>query len=66
MRILEVSDKSSGRAFLQVPRIIYKDDPTWVCPLDKEIASIFDPKKNVYFEHGEATRWLLYDQNSTA
>ena len=34
-----------GKAFLQVPRILYRNDATWVCPLDKEIDSIFDPEK---------------------
>lgn len=61
MRISEVSDKRSAKLFLQVPRILYKTDKIWVCPLDSEIESIFDPKKNVYFEHGEASRWILYD-----
>jgi hypothetical protein len=61
MTIEEVKTQSAKKAFLEVPRIIYRDDNTWVCPFDKEIDSIFDPKKNVYFEHGEATRWLLYD-----
>ena len=65
MRIEEVSDKKTERAFLNVPRILYRDDAHWVCPLDKEIASIFDPKKNVYFEHGEASRWILYDDHNT-
>ena len=65
MRISEVLNRRSGKAFLQVPRIIYRDDPIWVCPLDKEIESIFDPKKNVYFKHGEATRWVLYDDHGT-
>jgi len=62
MRIAEVTDKRSGRAFLNVPKVLYREDKNWVCPFDKEIASIFDPKKNVYFEHGEATRWVLYDE----
>jgi hypothetical protein len=61
MKISEVSGKGLKKAFLEVPRIIYREDPTWVCPLDKEIESIFDPGKNVYFRHGEATRWVLYD-----
>lgn len=64
MRIEEVKDKQQARAFLDVPRILYPDDPVWVCPLDKEIESIFDPKKNVYFDHGEACRWVLYDADS--
>lgn len=61
MKIVEVSNSKSRKAFHNVARIIYKNDDTWVCPLDKEIESIFDPEKNVFFKHGEATRWLLYD-----
>ena len=63
MTIQEVKDRKGQKAFLDVPRILYRDDDTWVCPFDKEIDSIFDPKKNVYYEHGEASRWLLYDGN---
>jgi hypothetical protein len=62
MKVEEVRDRRSGQAFLNVPKILYRDDDTWVCPLDKEIESIFDPTKNVYFKHGEATRWILKDQ----
>jgi hypothetical protein len=63
MKISEVSGRGSKKAFLKVPRIIYREDPTWVCPLDREIESVFDPGKNVYFRHGEATRWVLYDSH---
>lgn len=61
MKITEVSDRRLRKTFLNVPKIIYRDGGTWVCPLDKEIESIFDPGKNVYFQHGEATRWILRD-----
>ena len=63
MILLEVRDKRARKAFLQVPRIIYREDDTWVCPLEREIESIFDPKRNVYFAHGEAARWVLYDDH---
>ena len=62
MKVIEVSDKQSEKAFLRVPKVLYKDEGTWVCPLDKEISSIFDPKKNVYFKHGEAAQWILKDK----
>jgi len=62
MKIREVTNRELRKAFLQVPVLIYRDDPTWVRPFDKEIESIFDPEKNVYFEHGEAIRWVLYDE----
>jgi len=63
MKITEVNHKNDKLDFHNVARKIYKDDDIWVCPLDKEIESIFDPKKNTFFNHGEATRWLLYDSN---
>ena len=62
MKITEVTDKKTHKAFLQVPKMLYRDDPVWVCPLDKEIASVFDPQQNVYFRHGEVNRWILHDR----
>ena len=61
MTVKEVSTRQDRKAFLDVPRILYRNDDTWVCPLEREIESIFDPQKNVYFKHGEASRWVLYD-----
>ncbi len=55
----EVISKSQKKQFLDVARTIYKDDPNWVCPLDIEIESIFDPAKNPFFQHGTAKRWIL-------
>ncbi len=61
MKVEEVRDRGARQAFLRVPKILYRGEGTWVCPLDKEIESIFNPKKNIYFNHGEATRWILTD-----
>jgi len=63
MKVIEVSNKRLEKEFLRVPKVLYKDEGTWVCPLDKEIGSIFDPKKNVYYAHGEASRWILQDES---
>lgn len=63
MRLSVVEDTRSGKRFLDVARIIYKDDPYWVCPLDDEINGIFDPERNVFFKNGEAVRWVLYNDN---
>lgn len=62
MKIIEVTNKARRQDFLKVPKQLYKDEGTWVCPFDKEIESIFDPKKNVYFKHGVASRWILRDE----
>lgn len=59
MRIVEVVDSKRANEFLDVARVIYAQDPEWVCPLDNDIRAIFDPKKNSFFGHGEVTRWIL-------
>jgi len=61
MKIIEVTSRKTRKVFHDVARLIYRGDPIWVCPLDKEIEAIFNPSKNVFFKHGTATRWLLYD-----
>jgi hypothetical protein len=62
MQIVEIKDRKTIREFLKVPKIIYKNDPVWVCPLDRETESIFNPKENSFFKHGEAIRWILKDE----
>jgi len=61
MKLIEVNDKKTAKRFLEVARILYKNDPNWICPLDNDTESIFDPKKNPYFHHGKAIRWILED-----
>ncbi|MFC2123322.1 GNAT family N-acetyltransferase [Bacteroidota bacterium] len=61
MKLIEVKDRRSAKEFLDVARIIYKDDENWVCPLDKDIESVFNPDQNTYFKHGTAVRWVLKD-----
>jgi len=61
MKIIPVEDKKTAREFLGCPKKLYRNDPVWVCPLDKDITAIFDPRQNVYYKHGEATRWILVD-----
>jgi len=59
MRLIEVQDKKSRKEFLQVPKLLYRKDEPWICPLDKEIEKIFDPNHNFSFKEGEAIRWIL-------
>jgi GNAT superfamily N-acetyltransferase len=63
MHLVEVTDKRTACQFLEVARVLYKNDPVWVCPLDMDIKKIFDPKQNAYFKDGKATRWILKDDN---
>jgi len=63
MNLLPVSDKISAKDFLQVPLTIYKNDPNYIQPLDKDVKNVFDPKKNKAFRFGECTRWILKDDD---
>jgi GNAT superfamily N-acetyltransferase len=61
MKTIEVRTKKEIREFTNLPKRLYKNDPWWVCPLDSEAESVFDPASNPSFRHGEAIRWILVD-----
>ncbi len=61
MNITKVADKKGRKEFIEAAKIIYKNNATWVCPIDNEIDAVFDPKKNVYYKHGIAERWVIKD-----
>ncbi len=63
MYIQEVSDKKTIRDFLRIPKILYRDDPNWISPLDMEIEKIFNPRTNASFNYGEAARWILVNES---
>lgn len=62
MKIIEVKDQAGRQAFLMFPVKLYKHEKNWIRPLDKDIESVFDPKQNKYFRHGEAIRWILKNE----
>ncbi|MBZ0099726.1 MAG: hypothetical protein K8F30_11605, partial [Taibaiella sp.] len=55
MRMYEVNTAKDRRDFLELPVSIYKNDPNWIRPLDKDIEEVFDPTKNKAFRKGECT-----------
>jgi hypothetical protein len=61
MKIIEVNNRKTIREFLEMPVLIYRNDPFWVRQLDKEIETIFNPEMNSFFQHGEAIRWVMKD-----
>ncbi len=59
MFVTEVQDGQAEKEFIRLPAKLYKNDPNWIAPLDKDIRAVFDPALNNFFAHGECTRWLL-------
>lgn len=66
MYLTEVKDKKTAAIFLETGKTIYRNDKNWICPPDGMIESVFDPKKNIFFTHGEATRWVLFNDEGKA
>jgi GNAT superfamily N-acetyltransferase len=64
MKIIPVRDRRTRNQFLDVARIVYKNDSVWVCPFENEIEAVFDPGNNPYFKHGEVDRWILVDDRN--
>lgn len=56
--IIEVKTQKQAKAFIDLPRMLYQSDPSWVCILDNEVESVFDPLKNSFFRHGICMRWI--------
>ena len=64
MFLREVGDDTRlQKIFLSFPVQLYASDPNWIRPLDNDISSIFDPRKNPHFKQGEAIRWILFDES---
>ena len=61
MQIFPVSFVEDEVAFFKLPSIIYKNDLNWIQPLDKDVAEVFDQKKNKAFRFGKLERWIIKD-----
>lgn len=59
MKISEVTSIEHQREFLMLPVRLYKNEPCWIRPLDKDVEAVFDREKNKTFQHGECVRWIL-------
>ena len=64
MQLIQVTDKSTARQFIQANVLLNKNNPNYIRPLDQDVEMVFDPKKNKAFRHGEAIRWILKDNNN--
>ena len=65
MHIYPVTDAASNALFLQTPKHIYRHDPNWIQPLDKDIRDVFNEQKNKAFRFGKLMRWVTTDEQGT-
>jgi hypothetical protein len=60
IRITPVETARDIRRFLNVPDLVYRNDPHWVPPLRMEVTKLLNRRKNPFFDHGEACFWLAW------
>ncbi|MCI4654235.1 N-acetyltransferase [Sphingomonas aquatilis] len=58
LTITPVTSKSDGKAFVDLPFRLYKDDPNWVPPLKGEALGLITPEKNGWYSHAKAQLFL--------
>lgn len=63
MQIFEVKSSKDIRDFNQLPFSIYKNNKAWIPHLKQDVEKVFNPKQNKFFRHGEATRYILKEDN---
>ncbi len=65
MFLREVGDDTRlKKTFLELPVQLYASDPNWIRPLNNDVESVFDSRKNPHFKQGEAIRWILFSDSS--
>lgn len=62
MQIIPVENRKTEREFLNFPRRLYRNDPSYVVPFDGEIRKAFNRSVNPYFSHGDAARWIARNE----
>jgi len=59
----EVLNNHQKKEFLEFPARLYKNDKSYIRPLDKDIEHVFDIHKNKFFGHGECKRYLFSNED---
>ena len=62
--LIEVDNTKAIKEFFHLPYKVYKNDPEWIAPVEKEVKAVFDPDKNSFFKHGNCKRWILIDKKN--
>ena len=57
-----VRTKRDLKRFIDFPYRFYKKYPHWVPPLRRDVASLLNPKKHPFFEHGRLQSFLAEDK----
>ncbi len=60
IEVTALSARRDRRHFVDLPYRLHRDDPNWVPPLRRDVWRLIDPRRNAFFDHGEACFWLAW------
>lgn len=63
MTIVSAETRRRRMEFIKMPWELYRDDPHWVPPLIADQREFLNPKRGVFFDHGEARLFLARKDN---
>lgn len=58
VNIRQIDSKADRSTFAKVPWVAHQNDSRWVPPLLADVLDTINPRKNPFFEHGEAALFL--------
>ena len=58
VKVRQIDSKADRRKFVNVPWAVHTDDASWVPPLKRDVLDTLNPRKNPFFEHGEAALFV--------
>src|SRR5215471_7828542 len=62
MLLMEVTNSSTAKDFIQVNVLVNRSNPNYIRPLKKKVNDVFKNAKNKNHKYGETKRWILrYD-----
>ena len=64
MNIVQVRNRKKMKAFVNFPRILYRNDPYWVPPMWSEERKAYSGKTNVMLHNNEYVLLLVYEQGT--
>jgi hypothetical protein len=59
-RVEMAVDKDERQDFIELPFVLYRDDPLWVPPLRSEVDRTLDERANPYFANGSLGLFVCY------
>jgi GNAT superfamily N-acetyltransferase len=60
VEIREVRTPSERLKFIRMPWLLYGQDPHWVPPIIADMKKFLDPRRGVFYEHGEARLYMAW------